>query len=121
MSLQVQTGIITGAASGIGEGVARELSAAGMKLVLTGRRTGRLVELSAELGNCAVVAGDIADTTMPQLLIDTAVREFGSCDFVFNSAGIMHVGTIEEADIDALCKMVRINVETATRMAYTAL
>lgn len=121
MSIQVQTGIITGATSGIGEGVARELNAAGMKLILTGRRTSRLVSLSAELGNCAVVAGDLNDIDMPQKLIEAAVNEFGSCDFVFNSAGIMHVGTIEEADIDALCRMVRVNVETATRMAYTAL
>ena len=119
--LQDQVAIITGSSSGIGAGVATELRSAGMKLVLTARRTERLEELAAELGECEVVAADIADEATPQLLIDRALERFGRLDVVFNSAGVMFAGTIEDIDIEQMCRMVRINSEAATRMAYTAL
>lgn len=119
-SLTDQVAIVTGASSGIGVGVAEELRAAGMKLVLTGRRGERLENLSDRLGNCAVVAGDIANPDLPQQLIDTAVKQFGRCDVVFNGAGVMHSVSVDDADIDQLCQMVRVNCEAATRVAYTA-
>jgi NADP-dependent 3-hydroxy acid dehydrogenase YdfG len=121
MSLENQVAIITGASSGIGEGVARELDAAGMKLVLTARRAERLEALAGELSNAAAVAGDLRDEGMPQQLIDAAVNRFGAVDIVFNNAGVMDTASIEEADIDRLCRDLQINLEAATRMAYTAL
>ncbi len=112
--------IITGASSGIGGGVARELNAAGMRLVLTARRAEKLEALAGELGDCEVIAIDIADEAAPQRLVACALEKFGRLDVVFNSAGIMHAGKIEDVDIDEMCRMVQVNVEAATRMAYTA-
>lgn len=116
-----QVVLITGASSGIGAGLAAELRDAGMKLVLTARRTDRLEALAKKLGECEVVAADIADEATPQLLVDRAVERFGRLDVVFNSAGVMFAATIDDVDIDEMCRMVRINSEAATRMAYTAL
>ncbi len=121
MNLENHVAIITGASSGIGVGVAEELREEGMKLVLTARRVDRLQKLAGRLGECAVVGGDIADPAMPQRLIDTALDRFGRLDVVFNSAGVMHAASIEDADVEQLCAMIRVNVEAATRMAYTAL
>ena len=118
--LDGQVAIITGASSGIGAGVARELNAAGMKLILTARSAEKLKSLADELGNCEVVAVDISDDTAPQHLVDCAMDRFGRLDVVFNSAGIMYAGLIEDVIIDDLCRMVNVNVEAATRMAYTA-
>jgi len=115
-----QVAILTGASSGIGAGVAEELAAAGMKLVLTGRRADRLEQLAERLGNCEVIAGDIASPELPQQLIDAALKKFGRCDVVFNGAGVMHTGSVEEVDIERMCEMVRVNCEAATRVAYTA-
>ncbi len=119
--LSGQVAIVTGASSGIGAGVAADLRQAGMNLVLTARRADRLERLASELGGCAIVAGDIADPELPQRLIDEAVARFGRCDVVFNGAGIMHAAPYTEADIEQFCTMIRVNVEAATRMAYTAL
>lgn len=121
MSLNDQVAIITGASSGIGAAVARNLHEAGMKVVLTARREDRLQQLAAELEGAALVPGDINDRELPRKLLDTALATFGRCDVVFNNAGIIETGTIEAIDVDKVCSMVRINVETAFRLAYTAL
>ena len=122
MELTGKVAIITGASSGIGEGAARELARAGMKLVLTGRRGHLLEELAAQLKTEAVtVAGDIAEESLPQKLIDTAVETFGSCDVVFNNAGVMIVGSAEDIDVEAMCRMVRVNAEAVYRLAILAI
>jgi NADP-dependent 3-hydroxy acid dehydrogenase YdfG len=121
MSLQGQVAIITGASSGIGRGVAQELDRAGMKLVLSARRAERLEELATELADAAPFAGNVIDESLPQKLIDAAIDNFGRLDVVFNNAGIMDASPIETADIDRLCANIRVNLEAATRMAYTAL
>lgn len=122
MELKGKVAVITGASSGIGEGVARELANAGMKLVLTARRKKILDKTASELDtDVAVVAGDIADEALPQKLIDTAVEKFGSCDVVFNNAGIMIVGSAEDIDLEDVTRMVRTNVEAVYRMAILAM
>ncbi|MHB1155740.1 MAG: SDR family oxidoreductase [Phycisphaerales bacterium] len=122
MELQGGTAIITGASSGIGEGVAKELAGAGMKLVITARR-GKLLEKLAEQLNTEVVCvdGDIADPRLPAVLIDTAVKRFGAVDVVFNNAGVMIVGDVAKIDLEAACAMVRVNVEAVYRLGVLAM
>jgi NADP-dependent 3-hydroxy acid dehydrogenase YdfG len=122
MELRGKVAVITGASSGIGEGTAQELATAGMKLVLTSRRKRLLEDLAAQLDTeVAVVAGDITDESLAQRLIDTAVEGFGSCDVVFNNAGVMIVGKAQDIDIEAMCRMVRVNVEAVYRLAIIAM
>lgn len=121
MELRGQAAVITGASSGIGRGLALELNDAGMKLVLTGRRADRLQTLAGDLADSICMPGDITDPAMPQRLIDAAVESYGRCDVVFNSAGVMHVGTIDDVDVERMAAMVNVNVVAATRMAYVAL
>jgi len=122
MELKDKVAVITGASSGIGEGTARELADAGMKLVLTARRKDVLEKIAEQLDTeVIIVAGDMTDESLPQKLIDTAVKNFGSCDVVFNNAGIMIVGKAEEIDLEAVCRMVRINVEAVYRLAILAM
>ena len=49
------------------------------------------------------------------------MEKFGSCDGVFNNAGIMIVGDAKKINIEAACRMVRINVEAAYRLAIIAM
>ena len=121
MNLEGRVAIVTGASSGIGRGVARELDRARMKLVLNGRRSDRLTELAKELAASTSIEGDLTDDSMPQRLVDGAVDTYGRLDVVFNNAGIMDTAHIEDADVDRLCANIRLNLEAAVRMAYTAL
>lgn len=119
-TLKDQVAIITGASSGMGAAVARDLSRAGMKLVITGRREQRLRALAAELAGVESIAGDIVDPKLPQQLLEHALRAFGRCDVVFNNAAVMEAGSVDTIDVDRVCSMVRANVEAAFRMAYVA-
>ena len=120
MDLKDKVAIITGASSGIGRAVARNLNEAGVKFILTGRREDRLTALKDELEHAAVLTGDISQEGMPQRLLANALDTFGRCDIVFNNAGIIKAGSIDEIDIEDMCYMVRVNVEAAFRMAYVA-
>lgn len=122
MELRNSVGIITGASSGIGWATAKRLSAAGAKLVVTGRRQKALEQLVGELdAEAAALAGDIADPDLPQQLIDAALERFGQLDFVFNNAGIMNIGGVDEVADEAMTTMIRVNYEAAVRLAYAAL
>ncbi len=122
MELRDSVGIVTGASSGIGWATAKRLSAGGAKLVVTGRRQKALEQLLRELDTeAAALAGDIADPDLPQQLIDAALGRFGRLDFVFNNAGIMNIGGIDEVTDEAMTTMIRVNYEAAVRLAYAAL
>jgi NADP-dependent 3-hydroxy acid dehydrogenase YdfG len=92
-----------------------------MRLVLAGRRPERLADLKKRWPGTVGLAGDIAEAAMPQRLIDLALKETGRCDVVINNAGVNAAAPYDTIDIDAVCTMVRVNVEAAYRMIYTAL
>jgi NADP-dependent 3-hydroxy acid dehydrogenase YdfG len=121
MELKDKVAIITGASSGIGKAVAQNLNEAGVKFVLVGRREERLSDLKDELNHAAIFPCDISEPGMPERILETALDSFGSCDIVFNNAGVITTGGIEEININEVCYMVRVNVEAAFRMAYVAL
>ena len=121
MELQDKVAIVTGASGGIGEAIVHKLDEAGMKLILTARSQDKLNSLAAKLQAAKAVAGDATDADLPQKLLDTALQTFGQVDVVINNAGVMTVGAIEEINIDKICQMVRINVESVYRMSYVAL
>jgi short-subunit dehydrogenase len=67
LSLKNRIAVVTGASSGIGAAIARELSASEVKLVLTARRADKLIDLSRELpGEVETVAADIAASETPR-------------------------------------------------------
>jgi NADP-dependent 3-hydroxy acid dehydrogenase YdfG len=121
MALTGQVALVTGATSGIGKASAEALAAAGARLVLTGRQEAKLAALAATLPDSVTVAGDITDPALPDRLVARALEACGRLDICLNNAGSIATGTIEDIDIDAVCRMARINVEAAYRMAYGAL
>jgi serine 3-dehydrogenase (NADP+) len=119
--MQGKTAIVTGASAGIGEAIARALSARGVKLVLTARRLDRLEALAAELGGeVAVLAADIAAPGTAGALLALAAERYGGADILINNAGILRVGTYETFDLDQLTPMIDTNYTAAVRASVLA-
>ncbi len=119
MNLQDKVIIITGASSGIGEAIARELSAAGAKLVITARRQERLQTLADSLpGESALLCAPIEDSSTPGRLLELALERFGRVDAVINNAGIFVAGSVDTMDLDAMSQMVRVNFDAVVRSSY---
>ncbi len=87
-----KTAIITGAASGIGLGLARTLARAGMSLVLSDIHRGRLDEAVRNvhsLGARAIaVPADVSQRADVQRIADAALEEFGAIHVACNNAGV---------------------------------
>ncbi|MBL1438124.1 MAG: SDR family oxidoreductase [Rhodobacteraceae bacterium] len=95
--------LITGAAAGLGEGIARAFAAQGAKLVLGDINAKPLEALAAELGaDCVTMVGDVSDPRYAKALVELAVDRFGGLDIAVNNAGIVHdpafISDIPEAD-----------------------
>ena len=110
--------VITGASSGIGRGIAQKLIADELQLVLNGR-TCR--DVFSESDDLVLVTDDLLEEKTAGLLLDRALERFGRCDYLFVNAGMLENGTIEEIDIDRVCRMARLKVESAYRIIYTFL
>lgn len=116
------TAVVTGASSGIGADLARELAARGHGVTLVARREERLVELAEELDGVRVevIACDVADPEARAALLDEVQRRGLTVDVLVNNAGIGTMGPVAEADVDAEIAQVRVNVEAVIDLTTRA-
>ncbi|MEH6782781.1 MAG: SDR family oxidoreductase [Alcanivorax jadensis] len=84
-----KTALITGASSGIGEQMARQLAAVGCNLILVARRTDRLNALAGELGAVTVdvITADLADPEAPEAVFAQTQAAGRKVDILINNAG----------------------------------
>ncbi|WP_240157201.1 SDR family NAD(P)-dependent oxidoreductase [Pseudonocardia broussonetiae] len=87
--------LVTGGGSGIGEAVVHRLAAAGARVVLSGRRAGKVEAVAAAAGARGVV-GDVTSAADRQAMVDAAVEHGGGIDAVVHGAGNMYRGALEE-------------------------
>jgi NADP-dependent 3-hydroxy acid dehydrogenase YdfG len=120
MDLKGKAALVTGATSGNGLAIAESLAAAGVRLVISGRRAELLAGHAKRLPECIAIAGEITDAAFANDLFARAVKQTGGLDIVVNNAGRVATAPIDEIDIDAVCAMVRVNVEAAFRIAHLA-
>ena len=108
--LENKVAVITGGASGIGEGTVRRFVAEGAKCVIADIQYERAEELAEELGENAVAfCVDVADESQVKATVEFAVSEFGQLDIMFNNAGILgSVGPISEIDGDGWLRTIDV-------------
>ncbi|MGJ5009028.1 SDR family oxidoreductase [Bradyrhizobium oligotrophicum] len=107
--------LITGASSGIGAGIARELAATGARLLLGARRLDRLEALAAELhaaGQTAEVrALDVTNRAEVAAFAEAARAMWGHVDVMINNAGIMPLSPMAAMKVDEWDRMVDVNIK----------
>lgn len=121
-SLQDRVVVVTGASSGIGEAIARELVQAGASVMLAARRVDRLDALVAELGGKAVAqATDVTDRHQVLDLAQATVEQFGRIDGWVNNAGLMPLSMLAEGKVDEWDRMVDVNIKGVLYGIHAAL
>lgn len=93
MKLVDKVAVVTGAASGIGEAIAKRFAAEGAKVVasdISAEGVARVVkEIEAAGGTAVAVTANVASAEDVDRTIDTAVETYGTLDILINNAGIM--------------------------------
>jgi short-subunit dehydrogenase len=117
------TAVVTGASSGIGADLARELAARGHGVTLVARREDKLRELAAELADqvrVEVIACDVTDPDARAALFDEVERRGLTVDILVNNAGIGVVGAVATAPVADEIAQVRVNVEAVIDLTTRA-
>lgn len=113
-NLSGKTAIVTGASSGIGEGVARAFAKAGANVVVAARRAERLDALAAELGdNVLPVVTDVTREDDVERLFAVAMARFGQLDVLINNVGIVDATPIEDLSLDRWRAVMDANLTSA--------
>jgi NADP-dependent 3-hydroxy acid dehydrogenase YdfG len=107
--------LITGASSGIGEAIARELAARGARVLMGARRTERLNAIADALrGTGADVATaplDVTDPAAVQRFAQTALDRWGRIEVLVNNAGIMPLSPMSALKTGEWDRMVDVNIK----------
>lgn len=117
------TAVVTGASSGIGADLARELAARGHGLTLVARREDRLRDLADELSGTVrveVIACDVANAEARADLLAEVERRGLTTDILINNAGIGTIGPVVDSTPEAEINQVRVNVEAVIDLTTRA-
>ena len=122
--LQDKVAIVTGASSGLGEGFARTLAAAGATVVAAARRLDRLEVLAKETddlsGRVVPVACDITSTADRHRLVLTALAEAGEVghiDVLVNNAGMPGPPHADQETVEGFATLLDLNVASGFHLA----
>ncbi|WP_175774611.1 SDR family NAD(P)-dependent oxidoreductase [Burkholderia anthina] len=118
------TAVITGASSGIGALYADRLARRGYDLILVARNRDRLIALAERIThdtrrNVEIVGADLNDRTA-LAAVEAKLRQDASITLLVNNAGVGTHAPLLDSDVDAMTRMIDLNVTALTRLTYAA-
>jgi NADP-dependent 3-hydroxy acid dehydrogenase YdfG len=107
--------LITGASSGIGEGIARELGNAGAKVLLGARRQERIDAIAEDIRSAGgiALARELDVTSRPSMadFVQVALEQWGRIDVLINNAGVMPLSPLAAGKQDEWERIVDVNIK----------
>ena len=118
--------IVTGAASGIGLGIAMELAKQGASLVLADLDQKALSDVESKIKDIKglkpeLIAGDQSHEDVVNKTVDLAIKTFGGLDGVILSAGIAVTDQLQDLSVDKWNKGLAVNLTSAFLMTKAAM
>lgn len=109
-----KTAIVTGASSGIGTAIAKELSKEGANVVLAARNEEKLAKVATDIGleaRTLCVKTDVTKRADMEALAERAKATFGSVDIYVNNAGVMGSSSVVNGAVSDWEQMIDINIK----------
>jgi NAD(P)-dependent dehydrogenase (short-subunit alcohol dehydrogenase family) len=102
--------VVTGASSGLGEGLARALASAGARVAVVARRQDRLAKLADEIGGAAIGC-DLLDLAQIAQIVPQVAAELGGPEILVNAAGnIFSYEPAEREPLEAIRQTLDLNL-----------
>lgn len=110
-NLQSKVAVVTGAGSGIGEGIARAAAEAGMRVVVADIDLDAARAVASDIGEGAFACRvDVSDLSSVEALRDTALEQFGAVHLLCNNAGVWVGALMIDADIRDWQYQINVNL-----------
>lgn len=120
--LEGRTAVVTGGGSGIGRAIAIRYAAEGARVIIVGRREGKLQEVSSLNPNISYVAGDLTESMTVAKVIEAVNERFdGRLDILVNNAGWCPVQSIKDITLQDYDKAFSLDVRSLVDMTIQAL
>jgi NADP-dependent 3-hydroxy acid dehydrogenase YdfG len=114
MNFPEQVAVVTGASSGIGKAIALGLAAEGAALALVARNVESLTQVATSARTSAQrvenYCADLGSDADVRALSEGIKRDFGRVNVLVHSAGVISFGNLEQASLDDLDWLYRVNV-----------
>ncbi|NMB95476.1 MAG: sorbitol-6-phosphate dehydrogenase [Clostridiaceae bacterium] len=108
--LEGQVAIITGAAQGLGEALARRLDYEGCKVVVADINMEKAEKVASDLSDAIAVKVDVSNEEMVENMVKSAVNKYGKLDLLVSNAAILIAKSVEEFTAQEWRKMMEINL-----------
>lgn len=116
MKLNNKVAIVTGAASGFGEGIARRFAAEGARVVVAdidAKGAARVTNDIGANGSAMAFTVDVSKNSEVKAMIAASVETFGGLDILVNNAGVTHKnGPMLDVDEETFDRIYAVNVKS---------
>jgi sorbitol-6-phosphate 2-dehydrogenase len=108
--LEGQTAIVTGAAQGLGEALARRLDMEGCNVIVADINFDSAKKVAEGLTNGVAVKVDVSDENQVEEMVNIAVQKFGKLDILVSNAAILIAKPVVEFPAEQWRRMIDVNI-----------